>query len=177
VIKDHSQFPNESETILPPGTYLTAVSSLLVSHDVYIVELEQVPPNPKLILETTSAASGVSEKEDSRTYLIWSDSSVNKSSENKKIQEDLRNIFDNNFKSFENGDQCENFINQNKNHRLFLIVNGQIGRDLVPKIHNLSQVISIYVYCMDKQENEKWAKNYNKVKRFFFFLYHLFVNF
>ncbi len=164
LIKDYSQFPNESETILPPGTYLTVVSSLLVSSDVYIVELKQVPPDPKLISQTTLTASGIAKKKDSDLYLIWSDPSVNNSSENKSIQEKLREIFLNNFKSFESGDQCENFINQNQNQRLMLIVSGQIGRDLVPKIHTLSQVISIYVYCMDKKANEKWAKNYDKVK-------------
>ena len=52
------------------------------------------------------------------------------------------------FKSFETADQCEDFIDQNKNYRLILIVSGQIGRDLVPRIHTLPQVISIYVIGM-----------------------------
>jgi hypothetical protein len=164
MIKDHSEFSNESETILPPGTYLTVVSSLSISGDVCIVELKQVPPDPKLIVQPISVAAGALGKKDNNPHLIWSDPTVNKSSDNKKTQENLRDIFGNNFESFESGNQCENFINLHKNRRLVLVVSGQIGRDLVPKIHKLSHVISIYVYCMDKQANEKWTKNYNKVK-------------
>jgi hypothetical protein len=148
------------------------MSSLLVSSDVYLVELKQVPPNPKLLSQTPLTASGTSKKKDGDLYLTWTSRSVNDSSEDRDMQEKLREIF-NNFKPFDSGDQCEKFIKQNENKRFVLIVSGQIGRDLVPKIHNLSQVISIYVYCMDKKGNEMWAKNHDKVKRFLSSLYYL----
>ena len=83
MIKNHSEFPNENETILPPGMYLKVISTLLVSEDVYIVELEQVPPDPKLIIEN-AFVSGVLKKNETKLYLIWSDPTVNTSSENKK---------------------------------------------------------------------------------------------
>ena len=175
MIKDYSEFPNESETILPPGTYLTVVSSLLVSTDVYIVELEQVPPNPKLLSEIPLAASGTSKKKHDDLYLTWTHTKVNSSSENKDMQKKLQEIF-NNFEPFESEDQCKNFIDQNENKRFVLIVSGRVGRVLVPKIHALSQVISIYVYCMDKEGNEIWAKDYDKVKQLLSSLYYLFDN-
>ncbi|CAF1118927.1 unnamed protein product [Rotaria sordida] len=45
-----------------------------------------------------------------------------------------------------------------------MIVSGRLGREIVPSIHKLRQVISIYVYCMDKRSNEQWAGNFEKVK-------------
>ncbi|CAF3749135.1 unnamed protein product [Rotaria sp. Silwood1] len=45
-----------------------------------------------------------------------------------------------------------------------MVVSGQLGRKIVPTIHSLRQVISIYVYCFDKKRNEEWACKYAKVK-------------
>ncbi|CAF1353988.1 unnamed protein product [Rotaria sordida] len=45
-----------------------------------------------------------------------------------------------------------------------MIVSGRLGREIVPSIHELRQVISIYVYCMDKKSHEQWACNFEKVK-------------
>ncbi|CAF3908988.1 unnamed protein product, partial [Rotaria sp. Silwood1] len=45
-----------------------------------------------------------------------------------------------------------------------MIVSGQLGREIIPSIHELQQVISIYVYCIDKKGHEQWARNFAKVK-------------
>ncbi|CAF1654751.1 unnamed protein product, partial [Didymodactylos carnosus] len=48
-------------------------------------------------------------------------------------------------------------------HRIIVIVGGRSGQLLVTRIHQLIQVSSIFVYCMDKR-NEEWTKIYKKVK-------------
>ncbi|CAF0834236.1 unnamed protein product [Adineta steineri] len=48
--------------------------------------------------------------------------------------------------------------------RLTLIVSDQLGQEIVPHIHELRQVISIYVYCMDKNSNEQWVHKFAKIK-------------
>ncbi|CAF3945779.1 unnamed protein product, partial [Rotaria sp. Silwood1] len=45
-----------------------------------------------------------------------------------------------------------------------MIVSGRLGQEIVPSIHKLRQVISIYVYCMDKEVNRKWVDKFAKVK-------------
>lgn len=96
--------------------------------------------------------------------LIWLDSLVNQSSENLDCQRKLRNSI-NYLKTFEDSDQCEQYIrNLSSNDRLILIVSGRFGQQILPGIHNLRQVIAIYVYCMHKQSNEQWTKKFNKVK-------------
>jgi hypothetical protein len=88
------------------------------------------------------------------------------SQENLKLQEKLRELFDENFRTYEKTQECEAFIRQKKNDEILLIVTGQIGRQVVPTLHSLSQLTAVFVYCMDKEGNEKWSNNYSKVVLF-----------
>ncbi|CAF1334245.1 unnamed protein product [Rotaria sp. Silwood1] len=45
-----------------------------------------------------------------------------------------------------------------------MIVSGRLGQAIVPSIHKVRQVISIFVYCIDKERNKQWAVNFPKVK-------------
>jgi hypothetical protein len=90
--------------------------------------------------------------------LIWLDSAVDQNTQRK-----LRTLI-NYFKKFQNVNECQQYIEQrSENDRLVIIVSGRFGIEIVPKIHQLRQVSSIYVFCMNKQANEKWANNYSKV--------------
>ena len=60
---------------------------------------------------------------------------------------------------------CEEFVGLVNN--VCLIVSGTIGQELVPRIHQLEQIHSIFVFCMHKQKHEAWAKHYNKVRGVF----------
>ncbi|CAF3868046.1 unnamed protein product, partial [Rotaria sp. Silwood1] len=61
--------------------------------------------------------------------------------------------------------QCQKYIEeQSEKDRLVVIVSGQLGKEIVPSVHNLQQVMSIYVYCMNKEINEQWASRFVKVK-------------
>lgn len=163
VMKNHSQFPSENETLLPPETYLKVISSLKMGTDIYLVQLEQIPPDPNLVTENIPTALVLTGKNSSVPFLVWCDQSVNDSSENKEAQQKLFDIFDNKFKPFLSEDQCRKFINESEDYCFVIIVSGQMGRDLVPKIHTSDRIKSIYVYCMNKEANEKWSKNYGKV--------------
>ncbi|CAF1359226.1 unnamed protein product [Rotaria sordida] len=165
IIKNHSAFPNESEIVLPPGTCLRVKSLSNIAAKVHIIDMEQIPyeePSPE-IAPTSSAST-----DEHHVYLIWLDGFVNKSKDNIETQEQLRQL-NNNFKSFEKPDRCESFINQSTNHsRIIIIVGGQIGRQFVPKVHDYAHLKTIFVFCMNKVENEKWVKNHDKVTSLFF---------
>ncbi|CAF4118880.1 unnamed protein product [Adineta steineri] len=97
-------------------------------------------------------------------YLIWLDSSVNKSQENIQAQQILRTSI-NHLLTFENDELCLQYIdNLSYDDRVILIVSGQLGQTLVPQVSPLRQIISIYVYCRNKEINEQWASYYPKVK-------------
>lgn len=108
--------------------------------------------------------------------LIWLDSSVNTSTENVATQKQFRSIL-HHFKTFENAQNCEEYIrNKSEHDRIFFIVSGQLGREIVPRIHDYRQLFSIYVYCQDKQRNEEWANKFTKVI-FFVFLFLFIISF
>ena len=94
--------------------------------------------------------------------LIWLDPNV--FDENNRVtQKDLRDNFGRcNF--YEDAKECQRHIERHINGQFVLIVSGQLGSKLVPLIYDRSNVESIYVYCLQREIHEQWAKNYGKVR-------------
>jgi len=115
---------------------------------------------------TASATSQIdSVMEDNlETFLLyWLDAEVNISDHNKIVQKQLNSIV-NHLEIFDDLSQCQQTIESlSKQDRLILIVSGRLGRQIVPQIHHLRQLLSIYVYCTDKLLNEEWSKQFRKV--------------
>jgi hypothetical protein len=94
--------------------------------------------------------------------IFWLDASVN-NDQNAAAQKTLRSII-NQLKTF---DDAEEFVARIRRIRegdlTVLIVSGHFGCIVVPEIHQLPQVSSIYVYCMNKAVHEQWSRSYSKV--------------
>ncbi|CAF0986632.1 unnamed protein product [Adineta steineri] len=102
-----------------------------------------------------------------RFSLVWLDAATNNSNEQVEAEQQLQSNIDH-LITFTDISSCKKYLRScDKNCRLVLIVNGGFGRELVPKIHELQQIISIYVFCFDKQLHEEWTKQFNKVKGVF----------
>jgi hypothetical protein len=112
----------------------------------------------------SSVITTTQKDENLETYcLIWLDASVNSSQQNIDAQKQLRASI-NHLLTFKDVDGCFECISSvPKDDRIVLIVSGKLGRIIVPKIIQFRQVISIYVYCMNKIANEEWAKDFPKV--------------
>ena len=96
--------------------------------------------------------------------VYWLDAEVNKSEHNKSVQKQLRKIVKHVI-TFDDPNQCRSMVESfNQQEPLVLIVSGRMGQTIVPEIHHLSQLSSIYVYCQDKTLHEQWAQQYFKVK-------------
>lgn len=102
--------------------------------------------------------------ENLETYsLIWLDNAVNQSFENVQAQQTLRMLI-HHLLTFDDVELCLDYIDhRSSNDRVLLIVNGRLGQIIVPQVALLRQIVSIYVYCIDKQMNEKWTRNFTKV--------------
>jgi hypothetical protein len=95
--------------------------------------------------------------------LLWLDSQVNTLAENRQTQLELRQII-NHLKIFDDKQQCYQYIRSlSSQDRLILIISDKYGRQLIPQIHQLRQVSSIYVYGRDKKVDEQWTKDFTKV--------------
>jgi hypothetical protein len=107
--------------------------------------------------------------------LLWLDAAVNTSEENREAQQQLRSTI-NHVITFEDPNLCQQYIRSVcPQDRLLLIVSGRLGQEVVSRIHQIRQLSSVYVYCMDKERNEKWAKNFTKVS-VFLSLFSFFLN-
>ncbi|CAF1156111.1 unnamed protein product [Adineta steineri] len=96
--------------------------------------------------------------------LIWLDTSVNKTDENLRAQVELQTTVSQ-LKTFEDLNECIKHIHSlRKEDRIVLIVSGSLGRHIIPRIHQLDQVLSTYIYCQDQNANEQWSSQYLKVK-------------
>ena len=75
-------------------------------------------------------------------------------------------------KTFIKVDDCEKYIkSMNTDDRIVLVVGSSFGRILVPRIHQLRQVWSIYIFSGNKK-NEEWVKHFSKVSQ----LHCIFIN-
>jgi hypothetical protein len=173
-ITNHTQYPKEKEIILPPGTYLKVESHSNPAENLYIIQCGQIQPvSDEEVAQsfalagilTSAATPGTLPLMGAVLYLMWLDPNIKKSQENVKTREKLEKLFEDDFHTYETADECEASIKDKTNDSIILIVGGQVGQQFVPKIHDLPQTVSILVYCMDKERNKKWAKNYSKVSK------------
>lgn len=91
----------------------------------------------------------------------WLDAAVN-SDENKPLREDLKKAVTE-LVTFDQPGNCEKYIREHYQQQINLIVAGGLGRELIPRIHDVPQLVGFYVFCMDRKRNEEWANQYLKV--------------
>ena len=78
----------------------------------------------------------------------------------------FRNLF-NNSRTFSDATNCANFINEMKDFKAYMVVSGTLGEQIVPSVHVMPQLNSIYVFCSEKLHDEQWPRNWSKVKGIF----------
>ncbi len=126
----------------------------------------------KPILKTSNSSATTSNKTQAVTQpnnpnlesfaCLWLDQNVNSTDDNRETQQQLRQVI-NHLQTFGDSYQCEEYIKQIKQEKIVLIVSGSLGREVVPRLHSLSQLSACYVFCGNKEANEKWANKYHKV--------------
>ncbi|CAF0972957.1 unnamed protein product [Adineta ricciae] len=126
-------------------------------------------------LSTTSSSTSVQTKSTVDTIhnqnlesvaCLWLDQNIHSTNDNRTTQEELRQVI-NYLQTFDDSDQCEEYIRQITHEKVVLIVSGSFGQNIVPRLHSLPQFVACYVFCSNKEANERWANNYSKVKGVF----------
>ncbi|CAF0960114.1 unnamed protein product [Adineta ricciae] len=101
-----------------------------------------------------------------KTY-VWFNGSSGEPLESTTIQGEVEKI-NGKYRFCASASDCETCLTaQSPNDPIELIISGTQGREMVPKIHTLPQIIGIHVYCYEKQVHEQWARNFTKVKGVF----------
>ncbi|CAF0903839.1 unnamed protein product [Adineta steineri] len=99
--------------------------------------------------------------------LIWLDSNIDES--NNDCQNTITKLRRavNDINTYTNGDQCLEFIQTIVDKKVCMIISGSLGQHIVPRVHNMSQVDSIFIFCGNKKYHEQWAKDWPKIKGVF----------
>ncbi|CAF4670595.1 unnamed protein product, partial [Rotaria sp. Silwood2] len=95
--------------------------------------------------------------------IIWMDNNVNQSYDTRQTKVQLRSIV-NFLKIFDNSNEGISYIEKIQMEKIFLIISGTLGENVIPRIHHLSQIESIYIFCFDQDKHKLWTQKYNKVK-------------
>ena len=96
--------------------------------------------------------------------LVWLDANFNEADNDfKQSLECLRSVVAA-IKTFTDAKECVKFLDQIKQEKVFMIVSGSLGRQVVRDIENMPQLEYIYVLCRNKSSNEQWASKITKVK-------------
>ena len=95
--------------------------------------------------------------------LFWLDPSKSEIKDPREAQKRLRKSF-NHITMLNSVNICEQHIRSvPEDDHIILIVHGQLAREIIPRIHSLRQVFSIYIYSMEKKRNDEWIKEFQKV--------------
>ena len=99
--------------------------------------------------------------------LIWLDINIDVKNEDcANTVTQLRRVV-NDINTFTDGEDCIQFIDTINDNKVCMIVSGSLGQHIVPRVHNMSQVDSIFIFCGNKKYHEKWTKEWSKIKGVF----------
>ena len=96
--------------------------------------------------------------------LIWVDENINSDAE--KTLEKLRSII-NDTSLVRTTSDCIDLVKRMTDEKYFVISSGSIGKELVPKIHSMTNFEAIYLYDENKTMYEEWTKEWIKIKGFY----------
>ena len=51
--------------------------------------------------------------------------------------------------------------------KIILLASGALGQSAVPIIHDMAQIDSIFIFCLNKSLHERWTKEFSKIKGVF----------
>ncbi|CAF1061233.1 unnamed protein product [Adineta steineri] len=99
--------------------------------------------------------------------LIWLDSNIDETNDDcqntiKQLRRAIKDI-----KTFTDGDQCLEFVQTIINKKACMVISGSLGEHIVPRVHNMSQIDSIFIFCNNQNHHEQWATDWSKIKGVF----------
>jgi hypothetical protein len=96
--------------------------------------------------------------------LIWLDPKINVSTPDcRNSLTRLRRVV-NSVNTFTDIDTCLDFLKNVHDEKAFLIVSGSIGENVIPSVHSMTQLDSIFVFCSNKARYEYLMIEWPKVK-------------
>ncbi len=64
-------------------------------------------------------------------------------------------------------DKCIQFLYIIKDERIFVIVSGGVGQQIIDELQKMWTIVIVYIFYFDKDKHLKWAKTYTKIQDVF----------
>ncbi|CAF3306721.1 unnamed protein product [Rotaria sp. Silwood2] len=111
----------------------------------------------------------ISEHDSHEIYCtFWLDANLNMNNQDIVYSKHQLKNAANDLRTFTDIQTCSDIIRQtNTTEKIFLIVSGSLGEKIVPEIHQLPQINSIYVFCANTSKHIVWANKYPTIKGVF----------
>jgi tetratricopeptide (TPR) repeat protein len=117
---------------------------------------------------TTTVVSSDTEHHKRRHFqnflVIWLDAAIDQTNEDCQNTLVQLRIIVGYVHMFTQRDECVDFLTGIADNRAFLVVEGVLGKEILPLIHDIPQLHSIYILCRNKTKYEEWAKTWVKIK-------------
>ena len=99
--------------------------------------------------------------------LVWVDGTINESAEDcQQTSRQLRSVVKD-LTLFNDPNKCEQFLHRVTDQKVFVVTSGSLAQGLVPRIHELTQVDVIYIFCGNRTRHEQWSRQWPKVEGIF----------
>ncbi|CAF1237974.1 unnamed protein product [Adineta steineri] len=99
--------------------------------------------------------------------LIWLDSNIDETNDNCQNTITKLRCAVNDINTFTDGDQCLEFIQTMVDNKVCMMISGSLGQHIVPRVHNMCQVDSIFIFCSNRKQHEQWITDWPKIKGVF----------
>ncbi|CAF1483075.1 unnamed protein product, partial [Adineta steineri] len=128
---------------------------------------EKSATNKSTSPKDTEGRQRINIKQMQNVLLIWLDSNIDETNHDcQNTITKLRRAV-NDIHTYTNGDQSLGFIQTVVDKKVCMIISGSLGQHIVPRVHNMSQVDSIFIFCGNKKYHEQWTKDWPKIKGVF----------
>ncbi|CAF0997694.1 unnamed protein product [Adineta steineri] len=98
---------------------------------------------------------------------IWLDNDINENSADySDTIKQLKGVI-NNVNMFTDGNQCVEFIQASTNNKICMVISGSLGQCIVPCVHDMSQVDTIFIFCNNQEWHKQWTEEWPKIKGVF----------
>ncbi|CAF0977434.1 unnamed protein product [Adineta ricciae] len=99
--------------------------------------------------------------------LVWLDSNIDENAPDWKNSIAQLQRFVNNINTFTDMNTCLEFLQSITDEKICMICSGILGKRMVPRVHSMSQIDSIFIFCHDQEQHDRWIHSWSKIKGVF----------
>lgn len=130
--------------------------------------ISKLPINSIVNVKVSATNSMETRYHKAQNYLIiWADENIDVSMHDfKKSLIRLRSVVSD-VNMYRISTDCIQALNKIDDGKVFIILSGILGQRIVPEIHEMSIINSIYILCNDQTRHEQWTKDWSKIQGVF----------